>query len=26
VAVRMAVMESLLISENNGPRSEGVGA
>jgi len=26
VAVRMAVMESLLISGNNGPRSEGVGA
>jgi aspartate carbamoyltransferase catalytic subunit len=26
VAVRMAVMETLLVSQNNGPRSEGAGA
>jgi len=26
VAVRMAVMETLLVSQNQGPRSEGVGA
>jgi aspartate carbamoyltransferase catalytic subunit len=26
VAVRMAVMETLLISQNQGPRSEGAGA
>ena len=26
VAVRMAVMEALLVSQNQGPRTEGVGA
>jgi aspartate carbamoyltransferase catalytic subunit len=26
VAVRMAVMETLLVSQNQGPRSEGFGA